>query len=195
MALNQIRIIVINGGGSGGSGGGTNIADKNKSPREIQKAKNKKLANCIKAINHPVDAAVDKITGKMSPSAALVTTKAVDLSVAFLKQSFNYHISNVGRSNGDSNYQAQISRKLEIVSDVTNTAGAVLSGAAAGAAVGNVPGAIIGAVAGGISAGMSIGFRESERTRAYQHEMFKQNQSQAYKLSRANYSIWTGRVR
>ena len=194
MALNELRIIVVNGGGSGGNGSASGIK-KEKTVAQFQKEKNQKLSKAIKSFSNPVDAAVDKITGKMSPSAALVTTMAVNLGVSFLKQSFNYHISNIGRSAGDSNYQAIVGRQLEIVSDNINTISSVLSGAAAGAAIGGFAGAAVGAVTGGISAGISIGFRQAERQRAYDYELFKQNNTQSYNLSRANYSLYNGRVR
>lgn len=191
MALNQIKIIVVNGGGSGNSFGN----DKVETPREKQKKKNQKLSSAIKKFSHPVDAAVDKIAGKMSPSAALATTMAANLGISFLKQSFNYLVSNIGRSTGDSNYQAQIGRQLEIVNDTVNVGGSMLSGAAAGATIGGLPGAVVGALLSGASAGMSIGFRQSERERSYQYEMFKQGNNQAYNLARANYSATNGRLR
>ena len=111
-----------------------------------------------------------------------------------VRQTINYYVSDIGRSNGDSNYQALVNRKIEQVSDVMSVGGGILSGAKIGSMFGPW-GAGIGAVAGAITSGISIGFRQMERERAYQHEMFKQNTSQAYNLARANYSVWTGRVR
>ena len=192
MALNELRIIVVNGGGSGGNGNGVK---KEKTPEELQKEKNQKLSKAIKKFSHPVDAASDKITGKMSPSAALATTMAVNLGVSFLKQSLNYLTSNIGRSTGDSNYQAQIGRQLELVNDTVSVGGSMLSGLAAGAAIGGLPGAAVGAILSGVSSGINIGFRQMERERTYQYEMFKQGNNQAYNLARANYSATNGRLR
>ena len=56
-------------------------------------------------------------------------------------------------------------------------------------------GAAVGAVAGIASSSINLGFKYAERQRTYQHEMFKENNSQAYQLARANYSALTGRVR
>lgn len=110
------------------------------------------------------------------------------------REAINYFVSDIGRSTGDSNYQAIVNRKIEKVTDGLSVGQGMLSGAAAGASIGPV-GAVIGAAVGAISAGVSLGFKYSERERAYQHEMFKENNSQAYQLARANYSALTGRVR
>ncbi len=72
--------------------------------------------------------------------------------------------------------------------------GGAWSGAAAGSVFGHV-GAALGAVVGDVSSGISLGFKYAERNREYQHEMFRNETSQAYNLARANYSVWTGRVR
>jgi hypothetical protein len=193
MALNEIRIVVVNGGGAGGS------TAKAKTPeqieREANKMKNKKLAATIKAFSDPVDAATDKITGKMSPSAAFATNMAMQVGTQFVKQAIDFYVSDIGRRNGDSNYQAIVNHKMEIVNDVMNVGQAMAGGAVAGATVGGVPGALIGMVLGGISAGMSIGFRQAERERAYAHEMFKSNNNQAYNISRAGINVLSGRLR
>ena len=114
------------------------------------------------------------------------------------KQTANYFISDIGRSYGDSNYQAMVNRSIEIVSDGVSILSSAASGAMMGASVGG-PFALItgtiGATIGAISASIGIGFKYAERERAYQHEMFQQNNSQAYQLARANYSVMTGRVR
>lgn len=110
------------------------------------------------------------------------------------KEFIDYYVSDIGRANGDSNYQAIVNRRIEKVTDALSIGQGALSGAAMGAAAGPV-GAIIGAVVGVVASGASLGFKYAKREREYQHEMFKENTSQAYQLSRANYSAYTGRVR
>jgi len=189
MAINEIRIVVVNGGAE----------KKAKTPEQLAKdeakMKNKKLAGSIKSFTDPVDAAKDKITGKMSPSAAMATTMAIQVAVQFSKQAFNYYVSDIGRKSGDSNYQAIVNRRMEIVNDVMGVGGAMATGAVAGAMVGGVPGALIGAALGGVSSAINLGFRQAERERSYAHLMFKENNNQAYNLARASYTALTGRLR
>ncbi|MCQ2383099.1 MAG: hypothetical protein MJ060_04740 [Clostridia bacterium] len=193
MAVDQIRIVVVNGGGSGGSGVG---AQKEKTPAELEREENKKAASKIKAWMHPVNTVKEKVRGKinMTPTQAVAYNMGVNVALQLAKQGFNYFITDIGRRTGDSNYQAQINRTFELVGDGLNIGTGVLSGAAIGRMAGP-GGAMVGAILGGISSVASIGFRQEERKRAYQHEMFKQSNNQAYNLARANYSAWTGRAR
>lgn len=114
----------------------------------------------------------------------------------------NYYISDIGRANGDSNYQAIVNRRIEQVTDALSIGQGILSGASAGVTAGGMAGpigaaigAVIGATIGAISSGVGLGFKYAERERTYQHEMFKERTSQAYMLARTNYSAYTGRVR
>lgn len=193
MALNQIRIIVVNGGGSGGN---SVNGKKEKTAADIEREQNKKAVSKIKAAMHPVNTVKEKIEGKlnMTPTQAVAYNMGVNVALQLAKQSFNYFISDIGRRTGDSNYQAQINRTFEIVGDGLNIATGALSGAAIGRMAGP-GGAAVGAILGSISSAASIGFRQAERQRTYQHEMFKQSNNQAYNLARANYSAWTGRAR
>lgn len=195
MALNKIEIIVTDGGG------GCSVRDRGvKSITTKQQAKtedlqNKKLASKFKMMAHPIQAAQNKVIGKMSPAGAFATSMAIGVGKQLLSQSFNYFVSNIGLENGDSNFQNIVNKRIEIVNDTVNVLSSVASGAAAGAAVGGLPGAAVGALLSGASAGMSIGFRQAERERSYQYQLFKERNSQADSLARANYSVWTGRAR
>lgn len=195
MALNKIEIIVTDGSGN------CSIRDKNtgsvqkKQQEKAEKLRNKKLAGKFKAMGHPLKAAQDKVTGNMSPAKAFATSMAIGVGKQLLSQSFNYYVSNIGRENGDSNFQTLVNRQFEIVNDSINVISSMASGAAAGAAVGHLPGAIIGATVGAVSSAISIGFRQAERERSYQYQIFKQDNNQAYNLARANYSATTGRLR
>lgn len=195
MALNELRIIVVNGGGSGGNSNGSGIK-KEKTAAELEKEANKKASGKIKAWMHPVNTVKEKIEGKitMTPTQVVAYNMAFNVGVQLAKQAFNYFVSDIGRRNGDSNYQAQINRTLEVAGDGLGLITSALSGAAIGRMAG-AGGAMVGAVAGVVSSVASIGFRQADRQRAYQHEIFKQNNNQAYNLSRANYSAWTGRAR
>lgn len=136
----------------------------------------------------------NKGTSWLTPGGAMVFNMGVQLTKQFVTQTANYYISDIGRKNGDSNYQQLVNRNIEIASDV----GSFLTSAASGAATGSMfgpAGAVVGAVVGVASSAMSLGFRQAERQREYQHTMFKNNTSQAYNLARANYSAYTGRVR
>lgn len=159
------------------------------------KAGQKALSKKISTITDPIGAATDKISGKMSPAGAFATTMGANVAVGLVKQAINYHINNIGRETGDSNYQAQINRQMEITNDFLNAGQGVLTGAASGAAVGGPVGAVIGGAIGAISSAINIGFRQAERERDYQHTIFKEANSQAVQLARANYSWNTGRVR
>ncbi len=109
-------------------------------------------------------------------------------------QMMSYYISDIGRANGDSNYQAIVNRRIEVATDALSVIQGAWTGAAAGSAIGPI-GVAVGAMFGAASAGINLGFKYAERERAYQHELFLQNNSQAYQLARANFSANTGRVR
>lgn len=134
------------------------------------------------------------LEAKRASSAKSLASRAVSIVKSTVIQGANFYLSDIGRRNGDSNYQAIINRKLEVLQDGWNVAKSAFEGAQAGAALG-VPGIIAGALLGAVSSGVNIGFKYAERERAYQHEMFEQNNSQAYQLARTNYSALTGRVR
>jgi hypothetical protein len=196
MAVKALKIIVINGGrGSGGGlfdqseGGGSG---KKTDPAK-EAMKQWKASKIYKMLNYNQSIRA-KIQQKTSPAAAYAIQSGIGLAWQTAKQYANYRINDIGRKNGDSNYQAIVQRRIEQVTDPLGVLGGALSGAAAGSAAG-LPGAIAGAVIGAAGAGIDLGFKYAERERAYQHEMFKESTSQAYNLARANYSALTGRVR
>lgn len=134
------------------------------------------------------------LEAKRASSAKSLASRAISIGKNIVVQSANFYLSDIGRRNGDSNYQAIINRKLEVLQDTGNVAKSAVEGAIAGAGLG-IPGIVLGGLLGAASAGVNIGFKYAERERAYQHEMFKENNSQAYNLARANYSALTGRLR
>jgi len=190
MALNELRIIVVDGGSSATSKtNSTNSKKKNVEP-DAQDPKESKLYKAL----HFSDSVKTKIENKTTPTQFYALQAGASIASQTIKSIANYYLSDIGRSNGDSNYQAQVNRTLEVVGDVTGVVGGAFSGAAAGSMFGPV-GAVIGFAAGAISSSISLAFKYAEKERAYQHEMFKENTSQAYNLARANYSVWTGRAR
>lgn len=187
MALHNIKIVVVDGGKSGtykSQNAGIDGANGS-SPSKNKDSPLYKLLNAKETIKK-------KVQSGMSASSVFALDMGLRVAGQLVKQTANYYISDIGRRTGDSNYQNMINKELELVSDVVGTFGSALSGAATGAMFGPM-GAVVGGVIGATSSLVSIGFKSAETQRAYQHEMFKQETSQQYNLSRANYSIYTGR--
>ena len=189
MALNELRIVVVDGGSQSTNSNKSKSQNQNRKESSEQN-KDSKLYKML----HWSDQVKEKISNKMSPTSFYALEAGASVAIQTVKSFANYYLSDIGRANGDSNYQAQVNRTLEIVGDVSSVFGGAWGGAAAGSVLGPV-GAALGAVVGAVSSGISLGFKYAERNREYQHEMFKNETSQAYNLARANYSVWTGRVR
>lgn len=186
MALHNLTITVVDGGTSGNKWGTSPLkkADKEPGPKD---------SKLYKILNYN-DTLTTKVKQAVSPTTFFALQSGVNLATQTAKQFVNYYVSDIGRRNGDSNYQAMVNRRIEQVTDPLSIAGGALSGAAAGAAFGGV-GAIVGVVVGAASSAINLGFKYAERERSYAHTMFQENNSQAYNLARANYSALTGRVR
>ena len=187
MALHNLKIIVYDGGKMKG---GLFGSDDSKDGGD-KKKKDKSLLYKVLNNNSTIK---DKMKQAVSPTTFFAIQAGVNLAVQTGREAINYFVSDIGRSSGDSNYQAIVNRKIEKVTDVLSIGQGALGGAAAGAAFGGI-GAAVGAVVGAASSGISLAFKYAERERAYAHEMFEQSNSQAYQLARANYSALTGRVR
>jgi len=137
----------------------------------------------------------DATKESLSPVAYMVVSSAASMAIKSAKQYVNYYLSDIGRQNGDNNYQAQIERRLTQVSDISNTIGQGASGALGGFVVGGPIGAVVGGIIGVATSALSIGYRRANEERAYQYTMFKDNQSQAYNQVRAGNVITNGRQR
>ena len=188
MALHNLKITVIDGGKADTTalGGDTDTGDSGN-----KKGKEKSLLSKILNYNSTIR---NYLRQETSPTTFFAIQTGINLATQTGREFINYYLSDIGRANGDSNYQAIVNRQIEKVTDILSIGQGALSGAAAGSMVGPI-GAAIGAVVGAASAGINLGFKYAERARAYQHEMFTENNSQAYQLARANYSALTGRVR
>lgn len=189
MALHNLKITVVDGGRaestmslSGGGGGGND-----------EEGGGNKKSTLYKFLNFN-QTIRDKVKQATSPTTFFAIQQGVSLAKQTGREFINYYVSDIGRRNGDSNYQAIVNRKIEKVTDALSIGQGALSGAAMGSAAGPL-GALIGATIGAISSGVNLGFKYAERERAYAHEIFKENNSQAYQLARANYTALTGRVR
>lgn len=189
MALHTLKITVVDGGKAGGGmfGGADNKSSKNSAEGGEKKSLMYKVLNYNSTIRN-------KVKQSTSPTTFFAIQSGVQLATQTGREFINYFVSDIGRANGDSNYQAIVNRKIEKVTDGLSIGQGMLSGAAAGAMAGPI-GAAVGAVVGAISSGISLGFKYAEREREYQHTRFKENTSQAYLLARSNYSAYTGRVR
>lgn len=189
MALHNIKIVVVDGGKSGtykSKNAGLDGANGS-SPSKNKDSPLYKLLNAKETIKN-------KVQSGMTPASVMALNMGMQVASQFVKQAANYYISDIGRKNGDSNYQQSINRQIEVITDTTGLIGSTLSGAATGSMFGPV-GAAIGAVAGLASSAISLGFRQAERQRTYQHEIFKNNNSQTYNLARTSYQGFTGRLR
>lgn len=189
MALHNLKIIVYDGGKANSSSLGLNDTDKGNGGGN--KKQEKSLLYKVLNYNQTIR---NKVKQTTSPTTFFAIQQGVGLAVQTGREMINYYVSDIGRANGDSNYQAIVNRRIEKITDGLSIGQGMLGGAAAGAALGPA-GAVVGAVVGAISSGVSLGFKYAERERAYQHEMFTEKNSQAYQLARANYSALTGRVR
>ena len=192
MALNNIRIVVVDGGRSGtyksrNAGAEGNYSGSRANTQDNKNSPLYKLLNAKQTIKNTVQSG-------MSPTSVFAMDMGLRVTSQIVKQTANYYISDIGRRNGDDNYQQMINRQIEMVTDPLSVLGGTLAGAAAGSMFGPI-GAGVGAAFGAISSGLSLAFKYAERERAYQHEIFQEKNNQAYKLSRANYSVHTGRLR
>ena len=190
MALHNLVITVVDGGKATST---SSQASNTQSNKKKGSAENNEPSLMHKILNYN-ETAKNWIESKTNATTAYSAEMGFQIAKQVVMDSVNFYVSDIGRRNGDDNYQAQINRTVEIVEDGLGIIGGAFSGAAAGAAAGPI-GILIGAVAGLVSSSLSTGFKYAERQRAYQHEMFKENTSQAYNLARANYSAFTGRVR
>ena len=188
MALHNLKIVVVDGGRSGG------YKSKNAGLKDADGEKKNYKNTPLYKLLHAKETIKNKVQSGMTPRQSFALNMGLNVASQLVQQYANYYISDIGRKNGDSNYQAIVNRQIEIVSDVASIGSGLVQGAATGSMFGPV-GAAIGAVLGVASSGISLGFKYADRTREYQHTMFQENTSQAYNLARANYSVSTGRVR
>ena len=200
MALHNLKITVIDGGTSSGNALGGSSSGNNSSGGGSGNSQNggsgtsKTGGGLLSSVLNYNSTIKSWMKTNLSPATAFAVSQGASLLIQTGKEFANYYVSDIGRANGDSNYQAIVNRKVEVATEVTSVVQSTFSGMAAGSIAGPI-GIAIGAVVGLASSAVSLGFKYAEKEREYQHELFEENTSQAYQLARANYSALTGRVR
>lgn len=117
---------------------------------------------------------------------------AVTKQVADLR--LEYAISGLGYKHGDQAYQDNVSRRVEILKDVTNVASSIGMGAVYGAWGGPI-GAVLGATFGAISSGVATATKYDSREREYNYTIFKEQNAIQYNRARAGINETNGRLR
>lgn len=105
-----------------------------------------------------------------------------------------YEVSGIGQRNGDQALQEQVSRKVEIIKDVTGISSSIAMGALYGS-WGGPAGTFLGAALGAISTGASTAVKYKGRERDYNYKVFKENNAIEYQRSRAGINLINGRLR
>lgn len=188
MALHTLKIVVVDGGRASNYSTGSSSATTKTTHKVDKESPLYKLLNAKEIIK-------EKMEKKITASGVYAVSTFGRLAIQTAKSFHNYRVSDIGRKHGDSNYQAMVNREYEVAGEIAGIVGGAVNGAMAGVMTGNPIGVVVGLVAGVASSAINLGFKYAEKERSYQHEMFKNNTSQAYNLARANYSISTGRLR
>ena len=179
MALHTLKIVVVDGGRAGNYSAGGRSATSKTTQKVDKESPLYKLLNAKEIIK-------EKTIGKLTPSTAYGVTTFGRLAMQTAKSAFSYYISDIGRSTGDSNYQARVNRAFEVSSQIMGVLGSTVSGATAGfmAGAGNPIGAVVGAVAGLASSAISFGFQSAEKARAYRQVLFEETNANNYSIAR-----------
>ena len=190
----EIRIVVVDGGGAGGGVLGTDTTTGARDKKDNWRKRNKQ-SKLHRALNPNLK---KTLIGDTTTEAGAMKLYAVNMGIGLAtstaRQWVNFHMNDIGRRHGDSNYQARVNRQIERVSDIAGFGTSALQGAAAGAIFGP-KGALVGAGVGAISHALGIHFRQLNRQRDYIHTMFEENNNQIVQLSRANFNLTTSRLR
>jgi hypothetical protein len=189
MALHNLKITVVDGGRQ--LGGGEFGSDLNRKKESGEKSSKDSLLYRFFNFNSTIK---DSVKKAVSPTTFFAMQTGINLATQTGRQFINYYISDIGRRHGDSNYQFIVSRQIEKYSDIASIGLGAFSGAGAGSVAGPL-GVGIGAVVGAASAGINIAFRDANRERNLQHELFKDHSSISYSLARTSYTGFTGRLR
>lgn len=178
MALHTLKIVVVDGGRAGGyatSGGSIGSAS-------VGKQKVDKDSPLYKLI-HLKERIKEKVEANLTPASVYGMIQVGHLATQTVKSVASYYISDIGRSRGDSNYQARVNSAFALGGQVLHLIGGAISGGTAGAMFGGV-GAVVGAVAGLASSAISLGFQTTERIRAYNHTMAEEKVGRDYQIGR-----------
>ena len=109
MALHNLKIVVVDGGRAG-SYKSKNSGVENDMKKDYKNTPLYKLLNAKQTIK-------DKVQSGMTSSTVFAMDMGLRVAGQVVKQTANYYLSDIGRRNGDSNYQNMISKQLGLVSD------------------------------------------------------------------------------
>lgn len=121
-------------------------------------------------------------------------THALAVSKQIIDLGFEHWVSGLGYKNGDQAYQDNVSRRVEIVKDVSNVASSVGMGVVYGSWGGPI-GAVLGATFAAVSTGVSLATKYKGRERDYDYKIFKEQNAIQYNRARAGINITNGRLR
>ena len=110
MALHTIQIVVVDGGKEGSYA--ANNATRKSSNAEAENGEDFEKSGLYKFLNGKKIIA-KKIQSKMTPQTYFATTQMISMGTQIAKSTLSYYISDIGRSTGDSNYQAIVNNRLE----------------------------------------------------------------------------------
>lgn len=122
------------------------------------------------------------------------TTHALAVSKQIIDLGIEYYVGGLGYKSGDQAYQDNVSRRVEIVKDVTNVASSIGMGALYGAWGGPI-GAVLGATFAAVSTGASLATKYKGREREYDYKIFKEQNAIQYNRARAGINETNGRLR
>ena len=178
MALHTLKIVVVDGGRASNVSIGGNTGTTKTTQKVDKESPLYKLLNAKEIIK-------EKTIGKLTPASAYTVGTFGRLAIQTAKSAFSYYISDIGRSTGDSNYQAIVNKKYELLGEVMGLVGGMVSGATAGfMTTANPIGAVAGAVLGFTSSAVSLGFKHAEQDRAYRHTMAEEKAGIDYNRGR-----------
>ena len=177
MALHTLKIVVVDEGRAGGyatsCGSGSASVGKQKVDKDSPLYK----------LLHVKERIKEKVEANLTPASVYGMIQVGHLATQTVKSVASYYISDIGRSRGDSNYQARVNSAFALGGQVLHLIGGAISGGTAGAMFGGV-GAVVGAVAGLASSAISLGFQTTERIRAYNHTMAEEKVGRDYQIGR-----------
>jgi len=107
----------------------------------------------------------------------------------------DFWASGLGYTSGDKSLQERIERQIEIIEDVSNPVISAITSTAGGFAVAGPAGAAIGLATSIASSAVSLTTKYAGRARAYDFEIFKENNAIEYNRARAGINITSGRLR
>lgn len=111
------------------------------------------------------------------------------------RQYINASVGQLGNITGDSNYQASLQRKNDIINDYASSSFNVVSATISGAMIGGVVGGVAALITSGIGTTISLANKYESRNIENVLSAWKENQSVNYNKARAGVDLTDGRTR